>query len=96
MLATTLSVLCWIALTVSISIFTFAYFINGEEGVSDNWVGYLTAYSLLGSLAITFITFLVALVLRARQIRHPLLWVSLYGFPALALTTLLLELFVIE
>ncbi|MEY3265750.1 MAG: hypothetical protein RJA15_196 [Actinomycetota bacterium] len=90
------SVLCWATLAVTFSLLAIAYLINGDEGISDNWVGYSAGYALLGSLAITFLTFVLALFLRWRHSQHPLLWVSLYGFPVLVLTTLLLELFVIE
>ena len=94
--AVTLSIVCWACLSVVESIFFIALLINGDEGISDNWVGYLTAYTLLGSLAVTFITFVTALVLRRRHDRHPLLWIALYGFPVLVLATFLIELFIIE
>ena len=94
--AVTLSIACWACLSVVESIFFIALLINGDEGISDNWVGYMTAYTLLGSLVVTFITFVVALVLRRRHDRHPLLWIALYGFPVLVLATVLIEFFVIE
>jgi hypothetical protein len=96
MFAVSLSFVCWACLLIVESIFFIALLINGDEGVSDNWVGYMTGYTLLGSLVITFITFLTAIVLRRRHYQHPRMWIALYGFPVLVLLTVLIELFVIE
>lgn len=96
LIAVTLSIACWVCLSVVESIFFLALLIKGDEGISDNWVGYMTAYTLLGSLAVTFITFVTALVLRRRHDRLPLLWIALYGFPVLVVATFLIELFIIE
>ena len=94
--AVTMSALSCAVLVIAYSIFFVALAINGEDGISDNWVGFLAAYALLGSLALTLISFLMGIFLRRRHIQHPLLWLTIYLFPTLAIGTLLIELFVIE
>ena len=96
LVAVTMSVVSCASLAVSYSIFLIALVVNGEDGVSDNWVGFLAAYALLGSLALAFVAFLVGLFLWRRHNQHPLLWLTIYLFPILAVSTLLIELFVIE
>lgn len=94
--AVTMSALSCAALAISYSIFFVAWAVNGEDGVSDNWVGFLAAYTLLGSIALTLISFVVGLFLWRRHNQHPLLWLTIYLFPTLAVVTLLVEFFVIE
>lgn len=94
--AVTLSALSCAALAIAYSIFFVALAINGDEGISDNWVGFLAAYTLLGSIVLTLISFLMGLFLWRRHNQHPLLWLTLYIFPALVIITLLIEFLVIE
>lgn len=94
--AVTMSVLSCAALAIAYSVFFVALAVNGEDGVSDNWVGFMAAYALLGSLALTLIAFLMGLFLWRRHNQHPLLWLTMYLFPTLAIVTLLVEFFVIE
>ncbi len=93
-IALALCVAC--AISVAYSILFIALAINGDEGISDNWVGYLAAYTLLIGMAVALVVFIAAIFLRRRHNRLPLLWLPTYLFPFLALTTLILELFVIE
>ena len=91
-----MSVLSCSALAIAYSIFFVALAVNGEDGISDNWVGFLAAYALLGGLALALIAFLMGLFLWRRQNHHPLLWLPMYLFPTLAIVTLLVEFFIIE
>lgn len=78
------------------SIFGVAYAVNGDQGISDNWVGMLGAVALLGGLAVSLAAFLMALAARIGQARHRLLWLPLAVFPVLLVGTALLEVFVLE
>ena len=93
-IALALCVAC--AIGVAYLILFIALAINGDEGISDNWVGSLAAYTLLIGMAVALVVFIAAIILKRRHNRRPLLWVPTYLFPFLALTTLILELFVIE
>ena len=81
---------------VAYSIFGVAYAVNGDAGISDNWVGMLGALALLGGLAVSLVAFLMAVAARVRHARHRLLWLPLAVFPVLLAGTVLLELFVLE
>ena len=81
---------------VAYSIFGVAYAVNGDAGISDNWVGMLGAFALLGGVAVSLVAFLMALAARLRHARHRLLWLPLTVFPVLLVGTLLLEAFVLE
>lgn len=81
---------------VAYSILGVAYAVNGDAGISDNWVGMLSGFALLGGQAVSLMAFLMALAARVRHARHRLLWLPLVVFPVLLAGTALLEIFVLE
>lgn len=85
-----------VADVVAYSIVGAAYAVNGDAGISDNWVGMTGAVALLGGLAVSLVAFLMALAARLGHARHRLLWLPLAVFPVLLVGTVLLEAFVLE
>jgi hypothetical protein len=85
-----------IAMVAAYSLFAVAWVVNGEDGVSDNWVGWIAGSVLLASLVLSLAAFLVAVLAMARRERPVMLWLPLWLFPALAGTVALLEIFVLE
>ena len=81
---------------VAYSLLGVAYAVNGDAGISDNWVGMVGAVALLGGLAVSLAAFLMALAARLGHARHRLMWLPLAVFPALLVGTVLLEVFVLE
>jgi|688.fasta_scaffold09639_4 hypothetical protein len=73
-----------------------AFLINGDEGISDNWVGYTSVRALYATLAITFFALAVAIWAAARGIRHRFAWLMRYEFLILVVLVALAELFVFE
>jgi hypothetical protein len=55
-----------VALVVTHAILLIAYLVNGESGISDNWVGYLAGITLVLGLGLSAMNFVAALVLRGR------------------------------
>lgn len=76
---------------VSQAIFGVTWLVAGEDAVSDNAVGYLAGFSLLGGLLVSAIAFAMALVARRRGHRAGLLWFPLAWFPALIVLVVLAE-----
>lgn len=85
-----------VVLVVAYGILGLAWVIDGEEAVSDTWVGYLAGYALVGGLATSFGAFVTALVSRFRHDGDRWLWLPLALFPTLATLTVLAELFWLE
>lgn len=94
--AVVLAVIVVTVVTVAYTIFGVAFAVGGDDAISDTWVGYLAGISLLGGLAASLASFLMALVARLRGARQRLLWLPLTVFPALATIVLLAELFWVE
>jgi hypothetical protein len=69
---------------------------GGQEAISDNWIGYLGGFALVGGLAVSLMAFLMALAVRLRHREVRLLWLPLSLFPALALVVAAVELFWME
>lgn len=84
------------AMAVVYGIFAFVWIVDGEDAVSDNWLGSTAAVTLIASLVLSLVAFLVAVLAVARRERRPMLWLPLWLFPVLAGTVAVLEMFVIE
>lgn len=81
---------------VSYAVFGISYAVGGAGATEDNWVGLLAAVALLGSLAVSFVAFVLAVAAWLRRERWSLLWLPLSVFPALLAITVLAEVFWIE
>lgn len=90
------SVVVVVVMTIVYGVFACAWIVNGEDAVSDNWLGWSAAVTLLASLVLSLAAFLVAVLAMARREHRPMLWLPLWLFPVLAVTVTVLELFVIE
>ena len=77
-------------------IVAFVWIVNGEDAVSDNWLGWTAGVTMLASLVLSLAAFLVAAVAMARREHRPMLWLPLWLFPVLAGTVAILEIFVFE
>lgn len=86
--ATTASVV-----TLAGVVFGVAYLVGGSSAVSDNWVGFLTAISLLGGLIVSPVAFVLAITSRIRHGKSAWLWLPLVLFPALLAFVILGEIF---
>ncbi len=69
---------------------------GGQDAISDNWVGYLGGFALIGGLAVSLMGFLMALASRLRRSGVRWLWLPLALFPTLALVVAAVELFWME
>ena len=90
------SIVVVVAMAVVYGIVAFAWIVDGEDAVSDNWIGWTAGVTLLASLVLSLAAFLVAALAMARREHRPMLWLPLWLFPVLAGTVAILELFVIE
>lgn len=90
------SVVVVAAIGVVYGLFAFVWIVNGEDAVSDNWIGWTAAVTLIASLVLSLAAFLVAVLAMARREHRPMLWLPLWFFPVLAGTVAILEIFVIE
>jgi len=80
-----------VVLVVAYAIFGVAWAIGGEDAVSDNFVGYLAGFALLGGLLASLIAFVLAIVARIKHERWTLLWLPLSVFPAMLAIVVLVE-----
>lgn len=85
-----------VVVTVSYTIFAVAYAVGGSDAISDNWVGYLGGFALLGGLVVSLGAFVMAVVARVKRQRWALLWLPLSLFPALLAVVVIAEAFWIE
>ncbi len=85
-----------VAMAVAYSIFAVTWWLNGEDAVSDNWVGWLAGSVLLGSLVLSLAAFVIAVLAMARRERPHLLWLPLWVFPVLAIAVAIIEIFWME
>lgn len=83
-------------LLVTQGLLLVAYLLNGDEGISDNWVGYVAGISLLVGLAVSAIDFVVALVVRRRLGQSRRARLALYEFPVLVVLIVMFEIFLGE
>jgi uncharacterized membrane protein len=88
-----LSAIVVAVLAVAFTIMGIAYQMNGDAGISDNWVGWTGAIAVLGGLAASLVAFAMAIVDRAKNDHWSLLWLPLSLFPALAAFLVLGEAF---
>ncbi|NDF72413.1 MAG: hypothetical protein EB138_05525, partial [Actinobacteria bacterium] len=51
-----------------------AFLVNGDEGISDTWVGYTSATTTIAALAISLVALAVAVWAAARGVRHRFAW----------------------
>lgn len=90
------SILVLVVLAIIYSIVGVAYLVNGDEGISDNWVGALGGLGLFAGLGVTAIN-LVAALGHLRHLRtRPILWLALLEFPVFLAAIVLLEVFFFE
>lgn len=94
--ATVLTLGITIVFAVVFATFFVALAVNGDDGVSDNWVGYLTGITLYASIFITFFNFTIALAYRVAATEFPLRWLAAWEFPILIVLLLVVELAIIE
>ena len=73
-----------------------AFVVNGDEGISDTWVGYTSATTTIAALAISLVALAVAVWAAARGVRHRFAWLMRYEFLVLVVLVALSELFVFE
>ena len=73
-----------------------AYLVNGDEGISDNWVGYLAVATLCAALAMSLVALGVSIFAAARGIRHRFAQLMRYEFLVLVVLVAVAELFVFE
>jgi len=83
-------------LVVSYTIFAVAYVVGGDAAISDNWVGFLGAFAMLGGLVASLVAFVLAVVAKVKHERWALLWLPLSLFPALLAVVVLAETFWME
>jgi len=69
---------------------------GGQDAISDNWIGYLGGFALVGGLSVSLVAFLMALASRLRHREVKLLWLPLALFPTLAVVVAAVELFWME
>ena len=85
-----------VVVAVSYAIFGVAYAVGGDKAISDNWVGFLGAFAMLGGLAASFVAFALAIVAKVKHERWVLLWLPLSLFPALLAVVVVAEMFWME
>ena len=73
-----------------------AYLMNGDEGISDNWVGYTSATTTIATLGVSLVALVVAIWAGMRGVRHRHAWLMRYEFPVLIVLVALSELFLFE
>lgn len=78
---------------LTIALFGISYLVGGSNAVSDNWVGFLGVFVLLGGLLLSLLAFILAVSTRIRHGRAPWLWLALVLFPALLAFIVLGEIF---
>lgn len=85
-----------VVVAVSYTIVAVAYAVGGDKAISDNWVGFLGAFAILGGLATSLVAFVLAIVAKVKHERWALLWLPLCLFPALLVVVVLAETFWLE
>jgi hypothetical protein len=73
-----------------------AFLLNGDEGISDNWVGFLAVYSTFAALAMSLVALGVSIFAAARGINHRFARLMRYEFLVLVVLVAVAELFVFE
>lgn len=73
-----------------------AFVLDGDEGISDNWVGYLSAGTLFATLGVSLLALGVAIWAASRGMAHRFRWLMRYEFMVLIVLVALAELFVFE
>lgn len=91
-----IAVVVAVVVAVSYTIFAVAYSVGGNAAISDNWVGFLGAFAMLGGLAASLVAFVLAIVAKVKHERWRLLWLPLSVFPALLAIVVIAEAFFME
>ena len=73
-----------------------AFIVNGDEGVSDNWVGYLSVSTLFATLVISLIALGFAIWAAVLGISHRFAVLMRYEFLVLIVLVAVAELLVFE
>ena len=73
-----------------------AYLVNGDEGISDNWVGFLAVATLFTALAMSLVALGFSIFAARRGINHRFAKLMRYEFLVLAILVAIAELFVFE
>lgn len=92
----------WATLTTTVlfvaaqALLLVAFLVNGDEGVSDNWVGYTSAVSLFVTLVVSLLALGVAIWAASRSTTHRFARLMRYEFLVLVVLVALAELFIFE
>ena len=73
-----------------------AYLVNGDEGISDNWVGFLAVATLFTALAMSLVALGFSIFAARRGINYRFAKLMRYEFLVLAILVAIAELFVFE
>ena len=96
------NVTAWVTVTVTAcfigaqALLLGAFLVNGDEGISDNWVGYTSVVALFATLAVSLVALVVAIWAAMRDISHRFAWLTRYEFLMLVVLVAVAELFVFE
>ena len=85
-----------VVLAIVYSIVGVAYLVNGDEGISDNWVGALGGLGLFAGVGVSAINLVAALGHLGHLRTRPILWLALLEFPVFLAAIVLLEVFFFE
>jgi hypothetical protein len=78
---------------LAIGVYGVGYAVGGEDAVSDNWVGMLSAGSYFGAVGVSLAAFALGVTAKIRHDHSPLLWLPLAVLPALVAFVVLGEAF---
>lgn len=78
---------------LAIGTYAVGYAVGGEDAVSDNWVGWLSAGSYFGAVGTSLAAFVLGVTAKVKHDRSPLLWLPLAVLPALVTFVVLGEAF---
>jgi len=96
------NVTAWVTVTMTVcfigaqALLLGAFLVNGDEGISDNWVGYTSVVALFATLAVSLVALGVAIWAAMRGISHRFAWLMRYEFLVLVVLVAVAELFVFE
>jgi hypothetical protein len=78
---------------LAIGTYAVGYAVGGDDAVSDNWVGMLSAGSYFGAVGMSLAAFALGVTAKVRHDHSPRLWLPLAVLPALVAFVVLGEAF---